>query len=433
MVMAKVLLITVLFLTACQGERSAVTASRTTGKDIGVNAPLPTKEAVKADSDANLRGWTERAAAHSEAALSKVKSVAPEHRDHSQYKLIKAQIEEITTDLMIRREPTWRFRLEPGWVRTKAAITAALRTRPELLLDEIFLSLALDLMNATEPYEKGAGCLLGEFLVQITEPPSKAQTIREHIVNGVLVNIQLTSRPDLTRQLIGTLDRLAPNQHPSIFIQAITNTENTQVRREALKFLARCSTDPGRCGLNADTLMALAEIVGPTPAFNELVRTAGKLRLGPVPTWCLGKLNDGSLGRACRTALSHAGTPEAFDALHAFVLEQHRRPASRTPDSYGFRDDFALILPYADTEYAKVRFYALLASVLGETRRSPYATAGIAKHLSTLGDRAKSRTLAEIHLNRYQALWPTPQRTKAQSFLISVFDAQLKEMKQPHP
>ena len=250
-----------------------------------------------------------------------------------------------------------------------------------------------------------------------------------HVVNSILVNLQLTQRDDLIRLFIGALDRLARNEFPAILIQAFMRTKNAQVQRDALKFMAHCANEDRRCGLTHQAIVALAQPVKDTPVFGSLVRTAGHLRLGPISEWCDGNLGDDALGRACRTALSHAQSQSAFETLHAFVLQRHRDPRSRQPQVYSFRDDFALIVPYASADYAKAKFYALLNAVLGETRRSPYATAGVAKHLGSLEDKGQSRTLAEIHLRRYEALWPAGKRNEAQTFLIATLKTQLNTLK----
>jgi len=196
--------------------------------------------------------------------------------------------------------------------------------------------------------------------------------------------------------------------------------EDDAVRYQALVGLERWITDHPEAA-NADLIRAINAKWSDPVTQGGLFGLAGLAKVPEVLEWCRNALDGQGNARSCRVGLSRLGSAPAFDVLYQWVVKRSEDKRLQGPNSYLFREDFAHLAPYADAPFARERYYTLFDKVLGQVRRSGYATGMIVRRSVALEDAPRALEILRRYQNHYIGIWPPRLMKPDRKFLLDEF------------
>jgi len=196
--------------------------------------------------------------------------------------------------------------------------------------------------------------------------------------------------------------------------------ENDAVRSKALAGLERWIVEHPEAG-KPDLIRAINAKWTDPVTQGSLFSLAGLVKIPEVLEWCRNALDGQGNARSCRVGLARLGSPEAFDVLHQWVVKRSEDKRLQGPNNYGFREDFVHLAPYADLPFAKARYYALFDKVLGQVRRSGFATGMIARRSVFLEDAPRALEILRRHHAHYVKIWSGLKMKPDRTFLLDEF------------
>ena len=196
--------------------------------------------------------------------------------------------------------------------------------------------------------------------------------------------------------------------------------EDASVRYQALVGLESWIADHPEAG-DADLVRAINAKWSDGVTQSGLFSLAGLVKVPELLEWCRNGLDGQSNARSCRVGLSRLGSAGAFELLYAWVVKRSEDKRLQGPNNYLFRDDFAHLTPYAAKPFANARYYALFDKVLGQVRRSGYATGMIVRRSADHEDASRTLEIVRRHQANYLQIW-TPRHMKPdRKFLLDEF------------
>jgi hypothetical protein len=332
---------------------------------------------------------------------------------------------------LMKRRSHWRVIQSQEWKTLEAIISPRLKAydpnRPATVkaITDI-LTAALEMSNRDDTYERSSGYSLIDYV--LTEIGSRTPPGFELLyLKAIAARLSLARQTDERRLLVEIVGR--NDRGGSLFaftVSTVLNDAVWAIRVQALKSLRHCAATFKKCRLSKIMLTLLYNEHVDARTRGALAIYAGELKFAEVTEWCAGRLDRGPMAQACRKALSLTKTRSAFDALTAWIKKRMHQAETQIVGNYGFRDEFKVLRPYADLNFSKGRYYALLFNILGQDMRDGYATGGIVRNMADLEDAKRALSIIRTTTAIYEAKWGKDAQHPSQKFLL----AELKKMKQ---
>ncbi len=347
----------------------------------------------------------------------------------------RKKLEPVSSETMMKRRATARVIHAKAWPEAKAwwdlLVKDAATGDPAAVqrMKDGYCG-AMSMTLSDEPYDRASAYAFGTHALE-NDSGLLPDVLREMGITVSISPYTTAQRDDERWQMTIFVGALGGERILPFLVHAARVDRDWRVRRSGLLAISECIRKSPTCRIDIKILDALYEQWTDARTQTALISVAGALKSERTLRWCDGRLNDNAYALSCKNALSQMKTEASFDMLLAWLKTREREPNAFSPDNFGFREDFSYLVGFADEPYAKERFYRTLNRVLGESRRSGYATGGIAKHLPSLADRHEALLIARSHHKFYLKKWGPAPTTQDRQFLLKTLRKAREQLGDP--